>query len=46
MIIDLNIKGKNVIVFGGGCEAVRKVGVLLTQDCHIIVVAESIHPDI
>ena len=46
MIIDLVLKGKQVIVFGAGREASRKVDGLLTQDCRIIVIAENIHENI
>jgi precorrin-2 dehydrogenase/sirohydrochlorin ferrochelatase len=42
MIIDLNLKGQQVILVGGGREASRKVEALLSQDCEIIVVAETI----
>lgn len=42
MIVDLNLKGKEVVVFGGGGEATRKVETLLTQPCKIIVVAEEV----
>ncbi|MCH8156460.1 MAG: bifunctional precorrin-2 dehydrogenase/sirohydrochlorin ferrochelatase [Nitrospinae bacterium] len=42
MIIDLNLKGKQVLVLGGGNEAARKVEALLTQDCAVIVVAERV----
>ena len=46
MIVDLNLKGKNVVVFGGGREAARKVDGLLTQNCRITIVAEVIHKEI
>ena len=41
MIIDLNLKGKVVLVVGGGNESTRKVEALLSQQCEIIVVAEK-----
>jgi precorrin-2 dehydrogenase/sirohydrochlorin ferrochelatase len=46
MIIDLNLKGKRVLVVGGGTEAVRKVEGLLTQDCEIIVVTDQMAEEI
>lgn len=46
MIVDLNLKGKQVLVVGGGNEAARKVEALLTQQCDIFVVAESAEPSI
>ncbi|KMP11242.1 hypothetical protein UR09_03910 [Candidatus Nitromaritima sp. SCGC AAA799-A02] len=42
MIVDLNLKGRQVLVVGGGNEAARKVEALLTQDCEVIVVAERV----
>ena len=42
LIIDLNLKGQQVVLVGGGREASRKVEALLSQDCEIIVVAENI----
>lgn len=41
MIVDLNLKGKQVVVAGGGREAARKVEALLFQDCEIIVHSEK-----
>ena len=46
MIIDLNLKNKQVIVVGGGNESARKVEALLTQSCEIIVVAEVVDKSI
>ena len=42
MIVDLNLKGKQVVLVGGGYEAARKVEALLTQDCEIFIHAEEI----
>ena len=39
MIVDLNLKGKHVIVIGGGTEGVRKVKALLDQGCKITVIS-------
>ncbi len=46
MIVDLNLKGKQVVVIGGGREATRKVDSLMTQDCEIHVFAESFSEDV
>ena len=46
MIIDLNLKGRQVVLIGGGREASRKVEALLSQDCEIIVVAGSVYDSI
>ncbi len=46
MIVDLNLKGKSVLIIGGGTEAVRKVDGLLTQNCSIHVVTENASEDI
>ena len=46
MIVDLNLRGKRVAVFGAGREASRKVTGLLTQDCLITVFADSVHEEI
>jgi len=41
MIVDLNLKGKQVVVAGGGREATRKVEALLFQDCEIVILSET-----
>ena len=46
MIVDLNLRGKHVAVFGAGRESGRKVDGLLGQDCQIIVFADNAHEDI
>jgi len=46
MIIDLILKNKQVLIVGGGNESARKVDALLTQQCDIIVVAESVDKSI
>ena len=46
MIIDLNLKGKLVLVVGGGNESARKIESLLSQQCDIVVVAEKVEKSI
>ena len=46
MIVDLNLKGKQVIVVGAGGEGLKKVNSLLTQDCQIIVISDSANTQI
>ncbi|MCF8720599.1 precorrin-2 dehydrogenase/sirohydrochlorin ferrochelatase family protein [Nitrospina gracilis] len=46
MLIDLNLKNKQVVVIGAGWEATRKVEALLGQDCEIIIVADRISDSI
>ena len=46
MIIDLNLKKKQVLIVGGGNESARKVEALLSQQCKITVVAEKVDNNI
>jgi len=46
MIIDLNLKGKQVVIAGGGREATKKVEAILSQDCEIFIHAESFSSEI
>lgn len=41
VIVDLNLKGKLVVVVGAGQEGLKKVNSLLTQDCEILVISDS-----
>jgi precorrin-2 dehydrogenase/sirohydrochlorin ferrochelatase len=41
VIVDLNLKGRLVIVVGAGQEGLKKVNSLLTQDCKILVVSDK-----
>ena len=43
MIVDLNLKGKLVIVVGGGAEGYKKVNSLLTQNCKILVISDKVN---
>jgi len=40
VIVDLDLKDKQVFIFGGGKEATSKVESLFTQNCKIFVIAE------
>ena len=46
MIVDLNLHDKTVIVIGGGNEAQKRITFLLKQDCNILVISESVNPQI
>jgi len=46
MIIDLNIKGRQVVIAGGGREATRKAEALLPHDCEIFIHANKISREI
>jgi precorrin-2 dehydrogenase/sirohydrochlorin ferrochelatase len=41
MIIDLNLKGRQVVIAGGGREATKKVEAILSQNCEIFVHSEN-----
>lgn len=41
MIVDLNLKGKQVVIAGGGREATKKAEAILSQDCEIFVHSEN-----
>jgi len=46
MIIDLNLRGKTVIVIGGGNEAQKRINSLVKQGCEIIVISDSVNSQI
>ncbi len=46
VIVDLNLKGKLVIVVGAGGEGLKKVNSLLTQDCQILVISDNTNAQI
>lgn len=46
VIVDLNLRGKLVIVVGAGQEGLKKVNSLLTQDCRILVISDSANTQI
>ena len=41
MIVDLDLNGKKVFIFGGGNEATKKVESMLNQNCKIFVITEK-----
>jgi precorrin-2 dehydrogenase/sirohydrochlorin ferrochelatase len=46
MIVDLNLQNKKVIVIGGGKEAQKRINSLLTQECEIVVISDSVNSQI
>ncbi|MCE9652786.1 MAG: bifunctional precorrin-2 dehydrogenase/sirohydrochlorin ferrochelatase [Nitrosarchaeum sp.] len=46
MIIHLNLKGRLVIVIGGGNEALKRINSLLRENCQIIVISNVINNQI
>ncbi len=46
MIVDLLLKGKLVIIVGGGNEALKKINSLSNQNCKILVLSNSINSQI
>ena len=43
MIVDLNLKGRNILVIGAGMEGAKRIKSLSNQDCKIIIVSETIN---
>lgn len=41
MIVDLNLKGRNILVIGAGMEGIKRIKSLSNQDCKIIIVSET-----
>jgi precorrin-2 dehydrogenase/sirohydrochlorin ferrochelatase len=46
MIVDLNLKGRQVIITGGGREATRKADALIYQNCEVIIFSEQFSEEI
>ena len=46
MIVDLHLKGNQVIVVGAGEEGLKKINSLLTQDCKILVLSDKTNTQI
>ena len=43
MIVDLNLKGRNILVIGAGMEGAKRIKLLSNQDCKIIIVSETVN---
>ena len=43
MIIDLNLKGRNILVVGAGMEGAKRIKSLSMQDCKIIIISETVN---
>lgn len=46
MIVDLNLQNKQVIIIGGGNEALKRINSLLKQGCEIIVISSKVNSQI
>ena len=46
MIIDLHLNEKTVIIVGAGNEALKRIKLLESEDCKIIVIGEKPHSEI
>ena len=46
MIIELNLEGKKIIIIGGGNEAEKRIKSILSQNCKIIVISDSVNTEI
>lgn len=46
MIVDLNLQGKKIIIIGGGNEAQKRINSTIKEECEIMVLADSINPQI
>jgi len=43
VIVDLNLKGRNILVIGAGMEGAKRIKLLSNQDCKIIIVSETVN---
>ena len=46
LIIDLHLNGKTVIIIGAGNEALKRIKLLESEECKIIVIGEKPHSEI
>ena len=46
LIIDLHLNGKIVVIIGAGNEALKRIKLLQSEDCSIIVIGEKPHSEI
>jgi len=42
VIVDLNLKGRNILVLGDGMEGTKRIKALANHDCKIIIVSETV----
>jgi precorrin-2 dehydrogenase / sirohydrochlorin ferrochelatase len=43
VIVDLNLRGRNILVIGAGMEGAKRIKSLSNQDCKIIIVSETVN---
>ena len=43
MIIDLNLRGRNILVIGAGIEGTKRIKSLSKHDCKIIIISETLN---
>ena len=43
MIIDLNLRGRNILVIGAGREGTKRIKSLSRHDCKIIIISETLN---
>lgn len=43
MIIDLNLRGRNILVIGAGMEGTKRIKSLSKHDCKIIIISETLN---
>lgn len=46
MLIDLNLQDKQVIIIGGGKEALKRTNALINQECNILVISNKLSAQI
>lgn len=43
MIVDLNLRGRNILVVGAGMEGTKRIKSLSKHDCKIIIISETVN---
>jgi precorrin-2 dehydrogenase / sirohydrochlorin ferrochelatase len=43
LIVDLNLKGRNILVVGAGLEGTKRIKSLSKHDCKIIIISETVN---
>lgn len=43
MIVDLNLRGRNILVIGAGMEGAKRIKSLSKHDCKIIIISETVN---